>query len=73
MPYIKVGDLISTLDYRGKKVYSLVLSCYSRYGFKEIQILTNGKIKAIVYDGSTSVITIEQEAENESRASTTTL
>ena len=63
MPDIKAGDLISTLDYRGKKVYSLVLSCYNRYGFKEIQTLTDGKIKAIVYDGSTSIITLEQEAE----------
>ena len=63
MPEIKSGDLISTLDYKGKKVYSIVLCCYNRYGFKEIQILTDGKIKAIVYDGSTSVITIEQEAE----------
>ena len=63
MPEIKAGDLISTLDYRGKKVYSLVLSCYNRYGFKEMQILTDGKIKAIVYDGATSVITLEQKVE----------
>lgn len=63
MPDIKAGDLISTLDYKGKKVYSLVLCCYKRFGFKEIQILTDGKIKAIVYDGSTSVITLEQEVE----------
>lgn len=63
MAEIKAGDLISTLDYRGEKVYSIVLSCYNRYGFKEIQALTKGKIKAIVYDGATSVITLEQEAE----------
>ena len=63
MPDIKAGDLISTLDYSGKKVYSIVLCCYNRFGFKEIQILTGGKIKAIVYDGSTSVITLEQEVE----------
>ena len=63
MPEIKAGDLISTLAYRGKKVYSLVLSCYNRYGFKEMQILTDGKIKAIVYDGATSVITLEQKVE----------
>jgi hypothetical protein len=60
---IKAGDLISTLDYKGKKVYSIVLTCYNRYGFKEIQTLTGGKIKAIVYDGSTSAVTLEQEVE----------
>ena len=63
MTVIQTGDLISTLDYRGKKVYSLVLCCYNRYGFVEIQTLTDGKIKAFVYDGSKSVITVEQEVE----------
>ncbi len=73
MGKIKPGDLISTLDYKGKKVYSLVLCCYNRYGFKEIQTLTDGKIKAIFYDDTKSAITLEQEVKNESRTSTTTL
>jgi hypothetical protein len=73
MTDIKSGDLISTLDYRGKKVYSIVLACYNRYGFKEIQILTAGKVKAIVYDGSLSSIIVEQEVKNESRTTTKTL
>ena len=73
MDDIKPGNLISTLDYRGKKVYSIVLVCYNRYSFKEVMLLSEGKIKSIIIDGSKSPITLEQEAENESRTPTKTL
>ena len=56
----KPGDLVSTLDFKGSKIYALVLCCHNRYGFMEIQALSGGKVKAIVYDGATNAIVIEQ-------------
>jgi hypothetical protein len=73
MKNFKPGDLISHLDYKGRKVYSIVTFCYNRIGYMEIQVLSEGKHKALIYDGSKDVIKIEQEVENESRTSTTTL
>ena len=63
MSEFKPGDLVSTLDFKGKKIYAIVLCCHNRYGFMEIQTLTDGKVKAIVYDGATNAIVIEQRGD----------
>jgi hypothetical protein len=55
------GDLISTLDYTGKKYFAIVIECKKRFGYIEMVILYEGRTHSVVFDGVQDVITLEQE------------
>ena len=60
MKHFKKGDLVSTITFKGKIVYGIVISSKKQFHYEELSILTQSKITSMIYDGSKGTVRLIQ-------------
>ena len=52
--------LVSTITFKGKTVYGIVISSKKQFHYEELSILTQSKVTSMIYDGSKGTVRLIQ-------------
>ena len=54
------GDLVSTITFKGKTIYGIVINSDKKFQYEDLSILIESKITAVIYDGRKGTVKLIQ-------------